>query len=90
MKQAQEAQESTNNQHHQTHLEQTNDQVEDVLQTVDSNATEDQTTKKSLTEQQVAETTATSTIEKVKLHNLMMSELHNTPCDRNTRIISND
>ena len=43
--QAQEAQESTNNHDHQTHPKETNDQVEDILQMVDSNATEDQAMK---------------------------------------------
>ena len=51
LKQAQEAQKSTNNQHHQTHLEDTNDQVEDVLQTVAKNATKDQASKNSIAEQ---------------------------------------
>ena len=69
---AQEAQESTNNQDHQTHPEETNDQVEDVLQTVGSDATEDEATKNSLTEQHVPETVATSTIEKVKLRILQL------------------
>ena len=72
LEQAQEAQESTNNQDHQTHLEETNDPVEHVLQTVNSNATEDQARKNSLTKQQVAEMTVASTIEKVKSHNLQL------------------
>ena len=72
LEQAQEAQESTNNQDHQTQPEEANEQGEHVLQTLDNNATEDQATKYSLTELQVAETAAASTIEKVKLHNLQL------------------
>ena len=43
--QAQEAQESTNNQDHQTQLEEPNEQPEHVHQTIDNNATEDQAMK---------------------------------------------
>ena len=70
--QAQEGQESTNNQDHQTQPEEPNEEPEHVLQTVDNNATEDQATKSSLTKQQVLETAAASTIEKVKLRNLQL------------------
>ena len=63
--QAQEAQETINNQDHQTQPEEPNEQPEHVLQTIDNNATEDQATKNSLTKQQVPETAAASTIEKV-------------------------
>ena len=70
--QAQEAQESTNNQDHQTQLEEPNEQPEHVHQTIDNNATEDQATKNSLTKQQVAETAAASTTEKVNLRNLQL------------------
>ena len=70
--QAQEAQESTNNQDHQTQPEEPNEQPEHVLQTVDNNATEDQATKNSLTKQQVPETAAASTTEKVNLRNLQL------------------
>ena len=70
--QAQEAQESTNNQDHQTQPEEPNEQPEHVLQTVDNNATEDQATKNSLSKQQLPETAPASTIEKVKLRNLQL------------------
>ena len=70
--QAQEAQESTNNQDHQTQLEEPNEQPEHVHQTVDNNATKDQATKKSLTEQQLQETAAASMTEKVNLRNLQL------------------
>ena len=56
--QAQEAQESTNNQDHQTQPEEPNEQPEHILQTVDYNATEDKATKNSLTKKQVQETAA--------------------------------
>ena len=49
--QAQEAQETINNQDHQTQPEEPNEEPEHVLQTVDNNATEDQDTKNSLTKQ---------------------------------------
>ena len=42
---AQEAQDTTNNQDHQTQPEEPNEQPEHVLQTIDNNATEDQATK---------------------------------------------
>nr|XP_045089557.1 myosin-1B-like [Aegilops tauschii subsp. strangulata] len=61
---AQEAQETINNQDHQTQPEEPNEQPEHVLQTIDNNATEDQATKNSLTKQQVPETAAASTTEK--------------------------
>ena len=70
--QAQEAQETINNQDHQTQPEEPNEQPEHVLQTIDNNATEDQATKNSLTKQHVPETTAALTIEKVKLRNLQL------------------
>ena len=69
---AQEAQESTNNQDHQTQPEEPNEQPEHVLQTIDNNATEDQATKNSLTKQQVQETAAASMTEKVNLRNLQL------------------
>ena len=68
--QAQEAQETINNQDHQTQPEEPNEQPEHVLQTIDNNATEDQATKNSITKQQVPESAPASTIEKVKLRNL--------------------
>ena len=68
--QTQEAQESTNNQDHQTQLEEPNEQPEHVHQTVDNNATEDQATKNSITKQQLPESAPVSRIEKVKLRNL--------------------
>ena len=68
--QAQEAQESTNNQDHQTQPEEPNEQPKHVHQTVDNNATEDQATKNSITKQQLPESAPASTIEKVKLPNL--------------------
>ena len=70
--QAQEAQESTNNQDHQAQPEEPNEQPEHVHQTVDSNATEDQAPKYSLTEKTTAETAAATTTEKVKLHKLIL------------------
>ena len=70
--QAQEAQETINNQDHQTQPEEPNEQPEHVLQTVDNNATEDQATKNSLTKQQLPETASVSMIEKVKLRNLQL------------------
>ena len=70
--QAQETQDSTNNQDHQTQPKDPNEQPEHVLQTVDNNATEDQATKNSLTKQQVPETGAASTTEKVNLRNLQL------------------
>ena len=69
---AQEAQETINNQDHQTQPEEPNEQPEHVLQTIDNNATEDQATKNSLTKQQVPETAAASTTEKVNLRNLQL------------------
>ena len=77
--QAQEAQETTNNQDHQTQLEEPNEQPEYVLQTVDNNATEDQATNNSLTEQHVLETAAASMIEKVKLHKLILRKYKIVP-----------
>nr|XP_045087213.1 immunoglobulin A1 protease autotransporter-like [Aegilops tauschii subsp. strangulata] len=68
-KEAQEAQESTNNQDHQTQPDEPNEQPEHVLQTVDNNATEDEAIKNSLTKQQVPETAAASTIEKLQEKN---------------------
>ena len=68
--QTQEAQETINNQDHQTQPEEPNEQPEHVHQTVDNNATEDQATKNSITKQQLPESAPTSTIEKVKLRNL--------------------
>ena len=68
--QAQEAQETINNQDHQTQTEEPNEEPEPVLQTIDNNATEDQATKNSLTKQQVPETAAASATEKVNLRNL--------------------
>ena len=70
LEQAQEAQESTNNQDHQTQLEEPNEQPKHVHQTVDNNATKDQATKNSITKQQLPESVPASTIEKVKLRNL--------------------
>ena len=70
--QAQEAQETINNQDHQTQPEEPNEQPKHVLQTVDNNATEDQATNNSLTKQQVPETGAASTTEKVNLRNLQL------------------
>ena len=70
--QAQEAQETTNNQDHQTQPEEPNEQPEHVLQTIDNNATEDQATKNSLPKQQVPETAAASMTEKVNLQNLQL------------------
>ena len=72
MVQTQEAQETINNQDHQTQPEEPNEQPEHVHQTVDNNATEDQATKNSLTKQQVQETAAASTTEKVNLRNLQL------------------
>ena len=72
MVQTEEAQETINNQDHQTQPEEPNEQPKHVLQTVDNNATEDRATKNSLTKQQVPETAATSTTEKVNLRNLQL------------------
>ena len=70
--QAQEAQETINNQDHQTQPGEPNEEPKHVLQMIDNNATEDQATKNSLTKQQVPETAAASTTEKVNLRNLQL------------------
>nr|XP_040249719.1 glutamic acid-rich protein-like [Aegilops tauschii subsp. strangulata] len=66
---AQEAQETINNQDHQTQPEEPNEQPKHVLQTIDNNATKDQATKNSLTKQQVPETGAATTTEKLQEKN---------------------
>ena len=70
--QAQEAQETINNQDPQTQPGEPNEEPKHGLQTMDNNATEDQATKNSLTKQQVPETVAASTTEKVNLRNLQL------------------
>ena len=70
--QAQEAQETINNQDHQRQPGEPNEEPKHVLQTIDNNVIEDQATKNSLTKQQVQETAAASTTEKVNLRNLQL------------------
>ena len=72
MVQTQEAQETINSQDHQTQPVEPNEEPKHVLQMIDNNATEDQATKKSLTEQQLQETAAASMTEKVNLRNLQL------------------
>ena len=72
MVQTQEAQETINNQDHQTQPGEPNEEPKHDLQTIDNHATEDQATKNSMTKQQVQETAAASTTEKVNLRNLQL------------------